>query len=522
MRDKTHEEKQPMKKWFVFIQDHHEGPFTVEEIKNLVAQGKVSSDGFVWAEGMADWTSMRNLQEFQSAGAPLPSPSYSSDRTIEFRAPQTTSTSVGVGGGMQPKFSQPSSPGVLIGGAVSQAKDELNRKKRLWLLWVLAAGVVVAAWSQGYLSLDPLLNPMKGILRSIPGLSALLNPIPELKDVTPEELEKMRQIAQADSSTPQGALVLIQDDLINPRLYLVTNLPENMSWLIEVEGVPETLLNQLNFVRNLTVIQEKQLAVIGPIRYEDGRILPRGEYRIRVKADPSQLAQWAEKFPNLGTFQLEGKFFLGGPKDPTYTQRLKDFHDKLREKAQQEVIEIRQFSQMLETQVAEIEKIYEDYVTFAAQPKMTAKTTPKGVLIQLKAQAQNKLKSWSEALVRWKKIDEQIQGTFSKFTPQILTEEYFYGPLYQGLSETHKVSMAILQDRLKEIQTPKPMADFTARQSQVVASLKKIQEELQKIEERLKNPEALPEKVSSFTLAPQVAPVAEASQAPPTNGGSQP
>ena len=54
------------KKWFVYLIDHHEGPFSLAEIQAKVAQNQISISNYVWAEGLADWKSMASIPEFES------------------------------------------------------------------------------------------------------------------------------------------------------------------------------------------------------------------------------------------------------------------------------------------------------------------------------------------------------------------------------------------------------------------------------------------------------------------------
>ena len=54
------------KKWFVYVGDHHEGPFSLEDIQGKIGAGVVSTTSFVWAEGMADWKGMTEVPDFES------------------------------------------------------------------------------------------------------------------------------------------------------------------------------------------------------------------------------------------------------------------------------------------------------------------------------------------------------------------------------------------------------------------------------------------------------------------------
>lgn len=54
------------KRWFVYLGDHHEGPFSLGEIHNKMHQGSVSQTNYVWCEGMSDWKQMTDVGEFKS------------------------------------------------------------------------------------------------------------------------------------------------------------------------------------------------------------------------------------------------------------------------------------------------------------------------------------------------------------------------------------------------------------------------------------------------------------------------
>lgn len=55
------------KKWFVYMADHHEGPFSAVEIAEKVKGNKISSEQYIWTEGMADWEMLASVEEIQIA-----------------------------------------------------------------------------------------------------------------------------------------------------------------------------------------------------------------------------------------------------------------------------------------------------------------------------------------------------------------------------------------------------------------------------------------------------------------------
>src|SRR5690242_16629809 len=54
------------KKWFVYLGDHHEGPFSLEEIQGKMSEGRVTRENYVWADGMADWQPMPQVPDFNA------------------------------------------------------------------------------------------------------------------------------------------------------------------------------------------------------------------------------------------------------------------------------------------------------------------------------------------------------------------------------------------------------------------------------------------------------------------------
>lgn len=53
------------RKWFIYLGDHHEGPFTGEQVRSFIASGKITTEYYAWCEGMPDWKCMAELPEFK-------------------------------------------------------------------------------------------------------------------------------------------------------------------------------------------------------------------------------------------------------------------------------------------------------------------------------------------------------------------------------------------------------------------------------------------------------------------------
>lgn len=55
--------------WFIYLTDHHEGPFTAQEIAEKAAAGLVSGQSLAWKDGMAEWVPAETIPELQAAMA---------------------------------------------------------------------------------------------------------------------------------------------------------------------------------------------------------------------------------------------------------------------------------------------------------------------------------------------------------------------------------------------------------------------------------------------------------------------
>jgi hypothetical protein len=54
------------KKWFVYVGDHHEGPFNAQEVSEKKNAGLVTEESYVWCEGMNDWVMLSDAKELSS------------------------------------------------------------------------------------------------------------------------------------------------------------------------------------------------------------------------------------------------------------------------------------------------------------------------------------------------------------------------------------------------------------------------------------------------------------------------
>lgn len=524
------------KKWFIYLGDHHEGPFSLQDIQGKMAQGALTRSSYVWAEGMPDWKVMSDVPAFESlvSGGTLPgsppdaqevlidadsqnafSPeSVTVDASSALPEPlfiDTTPSDSGDGsGGIEVQIptakSNPASSSVApsqnawnaaiaatTGAAAATStplklddahlgkkgasrsgksgkaapivesdsdvpiieEESAPPKRRKGVAGALLLLTIVGMGGAGYMGyLEPVLqNPnIQGFVtlgkekaepalfwlsEKIPALSEWISPIPALKDISANELADLRAAASSplEKGGPKVAVALSNSDPQNPSFYVSSNLPDGAQFDVVIEGVvdtllmPGSLLNPQSFSIQRKVTIQKKMGKTPGIRSQDGKPIPRGEYEVYVVESGEQQPAIQSLLANLqplsapktpssipkGFKLLAAKtVFLGGLKDAVYAQRLKEFHDKLREKANSEITEVKQYAQTLEN---EMQAGLAKYTSLSrggkAKPSLIAK------------------KSWTESHERWANFSSQMRPIVEKWTPAALQSEFFHGILYQ-------------------------------------------------------------------------------------------
>jgi hypothetical protein len=186
------------------------------------------------------------------------------------------------------------------------------------------------------------------------------------------------------------------------------------------------------------------------IKSADGRPLARGQYKVTLASSSPDTGAPLTAIPQGASVIAAKTYFLGGPNDAMYLTRLKEFHDKLKAKADTELQELRQLQSMLEGQLRSTDE------QFAALS--TGKVT-----------APKKLK-WNEFHAKWRKLAENISQHYPRWTAPGVRNEYFHASLYEmtllaarSLEKLHQAQTDRIQGR-----APKP-GDLPADQAGAAA-----------------------------------------------------
>lgn len=587
------------RKWFVYQTDHHEGPFSLEEIQAKLSAGQVARTQYVWCEGMGDWQIMTAVRDFeplihtgqtlqapQTAQAeaispmdsnqdpksqdfdfglsleasPEPSVSVSTPISEEATPAAEASAVAGVNIQLEPEVQAESpvrpvqevesatqvldlSPTVEL-AASPREQTEIHHHERdlgegfdrnempafdsvssgpprsFGFLKVFLTLSIVGLGAYAYKSgrLDPVVKhtgfvkfvtASRGVIQPglsklaqwVPALQSIFSPIADIEGVLTEELSEMR-LATQGKAPGQIGLSVYRDELLAPTFYVGTNLPNGTMLDLHVVGVSDTLLSQLSLVATAQGSVDQFVARFEGVRQADGRPLVQGQYMVMIteaedsKQSPeskSLLGSMApsKMLPIAGSGVTGARkvvftksYFLGGPKDDTYAQRLKEFHEKLASKSTDELKEIKQFIITLEEQLKVSNKEYDK-----AHANKNAKAAAKG---------------WNASHDKWNRLQSGLNEAFSKWTEALTRGDYFHSLLYR-VTRSAGEQVALLHTAQHEATTNRPK-DAAASSAEIDQKKAAASEALQlansKLEETQKlpaNPSGMPQRLVSET-----------------------
>jgi hypothetical protein len=434
------------KKWFVYIGDHHEGPLSDREVYQRKQQGQVNQDSYVWREGMADWvllsqvTDLKQAIEAMTAAEPPPSAKPHLElapEPVEEAPPE-----------MEPLIH--ASPAAEAKAAKAlQAKTALkpSRRKQLAMkgLYIFAGtvsvgisliafafvGLVMASRSSN-IKIHTRIRPIiEKVSEKAPYLRSAFRMTPTLSDVSSEDMADLEnaRVVGPELGVRIG-IGLSESEPSRPAFYVSTNLPHRTKLDIQIIGDPETLLNRLQYNSQVTVTPQYGFGKSEAFLTENGQMLPKGDYQVYVyesAEQPEMVKSQLEKLATNRTPQIAGKdvpksakfvasrkFFLGGERDENYLTRLKSFHQAIKEKAEKEILEIKQYAETLNAQ--------HSIVTGAFMKVFRSKKI-----------AAPQRSAWQSTADTWTKIAEQLDQTVQTWSKETLQNEFFYGSVFDAV-----------------------------------------------------------------------------------------
>ena len=393
------------KKWFVYLSDHHEGPFNTVELNQKQKNGSVNDQSYVWTEGMTDWKPLLEVNE------------------LSHELKKLESVLIVSPAGERVPLKDDSSRGKKINPLTKFAIAVLVI---IFAFFITLAGLSRSSNEDIHASIRPTLNQ---IIDRAPMLSPLFHLIPNINDLKPESRKELEDsLSGSPDVNVKISLALSQTDPNRPSFYLATNLPDRTKFDVYLIGNSDTLLNRLQYHSQLIITTKRGIGKSEVLLSEDGQPLSKGEYQVWVtesqdqedalkdtlaKLQPNRPAgNLPALIPNSSKFVLTKTIFIGGAKDDNYLTRLKAFHEKIKQSSEKELVELRQYTDTLtlqyQTLTGEFDKI-----------------------LKAKKLTDAHKNNWANTTKQWIQINTQLEQTIQTWSKETLQNEFFYGMAYE-------------------------------------------------------------------------------------------
>jgi hypothetical protein len=453
------------KKWFVYLSDHHEGPFNAVELSQKQKSGIVTTQSYVWAEGMTDWKPLlevneliHDLKKLESPNVVSPANEKNSSRHLKLSNHKSTLALKIV---------------VIFFGFI--------------FLGVLTLAILSRSGSERiHLMIRPTLNK---IIDRAPILSSIFYLIPNTNELKADARKEMEEaLLGTPAQSVKIAIALSQNNPNRPSLIVATNLPDRTKFEVYLIGNSDTLLNRLHYQTQFTVNTMRGLGRSEVLLSEDGQPLSKGEYQIWVTEAQEQddsLKDILSSFPvnrpagvlpaplpNSAKFVLNKTVFIGGARDEQYLTRLKAFHEKIKLNSEKELVELRQYADTLTLQFQSLTNEFEK-------------------VLKRKQPTAEQLGNWKKSSKQWLEINGQMEQTIQTWSKETLTNEFFYGTAYELVKSAYDSIKNLFTIENNYMEKPEGHTTFQIQHGKAVSECKQTLDQLKgKIELILKAPKS--------------------------------
>lgn len=502
------------KQWFLYVVDHHEGPFSVDEVKQRIKAGQAKHTSYVWREGFADWIMMNEVAEFGDSAAgkdghgPFsfntketkkdePEPVLSDNSRADVFKKGGTSANLGYQGVSSRRSRWYTSNTFLLLVFVSAltAIYQLTAQSKLNFIYekigiknqVLALDLRPISFEKQQIDFvvktvktatTPLIEiALPKVKKFLPEpVVAFLSPIELPEEVPQSERDALISVIKSDlAGGARFATALATGEEMNPTFFIASNLPNGTNLTVLLQGRKGTLINAISYEKKVFVEVQNHLARTSRFLLDGTKPLPKGEYLLVIYEADAQntvVSQALQSLPKRMPPSMIPKekvaftmdtYFLGGKKDEDYLARLKEFNQRIQSRITQEIAELKQISVTLESMANE------SAVKFfgLAKPPLDKKK---------KAQ-------WQKYHGTYLTMAGQIKTALSKLTPQLLHQEYALPDLYTKLKDVFVLTEGLHQSEDDFMLTSGNMEEVRKKARATVDALTLLKHDISKIDE---------------------------------------
>jgi hypothetical protein len=272
-----------------------------------------------------------------------------------------------------------------------------------------------------------------------------------------------------------------------------TNLPGKMKFDIFLIGSSETLLNRLQFNTQTNATTTQGFGKSEVILADGGQPIPKGQYMVYIAESGEQDASVKEslasfqpsrpqknipaQIPNGAKFVVNKVFFIGGERDQTYLTRLKAFHDKIKQGAEKEMGELKQYTETLGTQLSTLTSDFQKIFN-AKKPTAAMKN------------------AWKKDIGTWTQISTQLDQTVQTWSKETLQNEFFYGKVYDLVKSNYAAMKALFALEATWVEKPSDKSAFEIQHGKLLSDAREssgiLKQKLELVEKAPKTPSGLP------------------------------
>lgn len=340
--------------WTLNANGMHSGPYSAQDIGRKIDIGEINVQDYVWREGWTTWKAILTVEGLVDL-------IQASDKTSK-RAESTgmTSTNANLAHARE-KTQLTKSTSIRNREFTNQtnSRELLTARKKTSLSSVFI--YIMSAIFLGILSFAGVL-----VYFDVIPVAHYFVSIPEIPNLPETDLLKLSTAAKTPlSEGPRIAFLKDPTDETKPTLLFATNLPDGMSFDIELKGRKGTLVGMLDFSTKLRHQTYKHFAKI-PLS-SDSKSLPHGEYDIIITDSKDQIASIANKVKKMQKVKFQDikdkvvfekvKLFLPTPKDAQYKIKLQEYLQSISAELTAELNDIETFTNYGDKTISQFREI---------------------------------------------------------------------------------------------------------------------------------------------------------------------
>lgn len=312
--------------WYLFLDNHHKGPFSSEEIFKMFHSDQIHEKSLVWREGMPKWALLNETEELWSSIAPLAAPPALPIEELPFHpepgiSPSPVKSLPELPLEVPPELKEqgeeapPELPQVLLQGQKSQ------KSKKLWT--VLAAATLFAvALVFIFLSQKP-------------------EPLPDLKGLSLTQSEYLKNISQVRlrEGVKIGLVGLAKDH----RIFMASNREGPAVVTLSLTSIPKRVMGKETISFTSEAKLEGHFIVFDQFKFLSGTQFVPGYYKVQLQGISfhpqrkliNQLIRWGilSKEGYAEKFVFNGEILIADVLPSRFQEELDSYVTKLQEEA---------------------------------------------------------------------------------------------------------------------------------------------------------------------------------------------